>query len=154
MGSCKHGIEHSGSIKCVEVLDWLTKYWLFKNCAPWNRLVNNFECFLLRFVDTRGKTKFHGNLDRFALTPIPVSQQAVPASCPAVAVYRYGTYTAVRTQSQAVGAFRFLRSIEHFLVVVPRCITVTWLSENPASVKRIALQANALRYIRITRTDR
>jgi len=28
MGSCEHGIEHSGSIKCGEFLDWLSNYQL------------------------------------------------------------------------------------------------------------------------------
>jgi hypothetical protein len=29
-GSCEHGIEPSGSIKCWEVLEWLHNLWLLK----------------------------------------------------------------------------------------------------------------------------
>jgi hypothetical protein len=29
-GSCEHGIEPSGTIKCWEVLEWLRNWWLLK----------------------------------------------------------------------------------------------------------------------------
>jgi hypothetical protein len=29
-GSCEHGIEPSGSMKCSEVLEWLHNWWLLK----------------------------------------------------------------------------------------------------------------------------
>jgi len=36
-GSCKQGIEPSGSIKHGEFLDYLRNYWLpKKNSAPWS----------------------------------------------------------------------------------------------------------------------
>jgi hypothetical protein len=35
-GSCEHGNESSGSIKCCEVLGWLHKWRLLEKCsAPW-----------------------------------------------------------------------------------------------------------------------
>jgi len=40
-GTCKHGNEPSGSIKCGEFLDYLrTSELLKKDCAPWNDLVS------------------------------------------------------------------------------------------------------------------
>jgi hypothetical protein len=29
-GSCEHGNEHSGSMKCWEVLEWLHNWWPFE----------------------------------------------------------------------------------------------------------------------------
>jgi hypothetical protein len=38
-GSCEHGDEPSGSIKCSEILEWLRKWWLLKKgSAPWIQL--------------------------------------------------------------------------------------------------------------------
>jgi hypothetical protein len=33
-GSCEHDIEHSVSMKCWEVLEWLHNYWLLKKFSP------------------------------------------------------------------------------------------------------------------------
>jgi hypothetical protein len=39
-GSCQHGNELSGSVKCWEVLEQLSDWWLLKKgSAPWSELV-------------------------------------------------------------------------------------------------------------------
>jgi hypothetical protein len=39
-GSCEHGNEPSGSIKCGEFLDWLSDFQLLEEVsAPWSWLV-------------------------------------------------------------------------------------------------------------------
>jgi hypothetical protein len=36
-GSCEHGNEPSGFIKCWEILQWLSDWWLLKKgSAPWS----------------------------------------------------------------------------------------------------------------------
>ena len=38
-GTCECGNEPSGSIKCVEFLDWLRTGWILKkDCAAWRKL--------------------------------------------------------------------------------------------------------------------
>jgi hypothetical protein len=47
MGSCEHGNEPSGSIKCWEVLEWLSDWRLLKkDSAPWNYLVVNNPAYM------------------------------------------------------------------------------------------------------------
>lgn len=31
--SCEHGNGPSGSVKGMELLDWLSEYWIFKDCS-------------------------------------------------------------------------------------------------------------------------
>jgi hypothetical protein len=40
-GSCEHVDEPSGSIKCLEILQWLSDWWLLKkDSAPWSSFDN------------------------------------------------------------------------------------------------------------------
>jgi hypothetical protein len=34
VGSCEHGDELSDSIKCLEILMWLSDWWLLKDSVP------------------------------------------------------------------------------------------------------------------------
>jgi hypothetical protein len=43
-GSCEHGNESSGSIKCWEFLVWLSDCGLLKDSAPWS-LLNRIKLF-------------------------------------------------------------------------------------------------------------
>jgi hypothetical protein len=48
-GSCEHGNEPSGSIKCWEFLEWLYNWQLLKDCwAPWVSEAWNFNVKFLR----------------------------------------------------------------------------------------------------------
>jgi hypothetical protein len=56
-GSCEHGNEHSGSIKCWEVHEWLNNWRLFKNgSAP---CASEF-CFCVSDL-AGGRLQFHNS---------------------------------------------------------------------------------------------
>jgi hypothetical protein len=48
-GSCGHGNEPSGSIKCLEFLEWLSYCWLLtKDSAPWSLSLDFQGCNLMQ----------------------------------------------------------------------------------------------------------
>jgi hypothetical protein len=45
-GLCEHGNEPSGSIKCWEIVEWLSNWWLLKEgSAPWSQSVNQIDMY-------------------------------------------------------------------------------------------------------------
>jgi hypothetical protein len=57
-GSCEHGSEPSGSIKCWEILEWLSDCWFLKDSAPWSWLwITNVSALATICIHSKNQCK-------------------------------------------------------------------------------------------------